>query len=202
MPIKIRTSAVVLIFMMLASMVSISPLAQTSPPELPKKNNSAGPGSAGEGAVWQADSLISASQTIYLPLVAKNFAESPVPNGGFESGATIWAEFSKNGQSLILQESAMPVDAHGGSWAVWLGADHDEISYIEQTLTVPAAYPHFTYWHWIDSQDACGFDFAGVFVDGFLEDVYDLCSDNNTTGWESYSVDLSAYAGGALPVQI
>ena len=32
--------------------------------------------------------------------------------------------------------------------------------------------------------------------------VYDLYTNNNTSGWVAYSVDLSAYAGQAVSVQI
>jgi hypothetical protein len=146
----------------------------------------------------------SASNMIYLPLVLKNVSGSLL-NGDFESGPINWTEFSSNGWELILQDSAMPnpVYAHSGIWAVWLGGSDDEISYIEQTVTVPPASPHFTYWHWIDSEDACGSDYGAALVNGStIVDVYNLCSAENTSGWVLHSVDLSAYAGQTIALQI
>jgi hypothetical protein len=202
MPNESRTYAVVLIILTLASMLSISSLALASPSRLPRKDLPPMSNGIGVRANQQVDPLAGADHNLFLPIVSYRPAGIAVPNGDFESGSTIWNEFSTNSRNLILNENNLPVAPHSASWAAWLGGANDDISYIEQTLTIPAGSPHFTYWHWIDSQDGCGFDFAGVYVDGFLEDVYDLCSDNNTSGWRSYSVDLSAYAGQTVPIQI
>lgn len=56
-----------------------------------------------------------------------------------------------------------------------------------------ARYLH--YWYWIASEDMCGYDYAGVFVNGSLLKQYDLCSNSNTGGWVHQLLDLNAYAG-------
>jgi hypothetical protein len=83
-----------------------------------------------------------------------------------------------------------------------LAEDDNEISFIEQQVTVPANLPFLSYWHLIDSDDLCGFDYGGVLVDGNVEAVYNLCSAANTGGWVRYSVDLSSYAGQTVSIQI
>jgi hypothetical protein len=51
----------------------------------------------------------SASNMLSLPLVVKNFADSPLLNGSFEGGPTDWTEFSLNGWPLIVQEGSNPI---------------------------------------------------------------------------------------------
>lgn len=143
--------------------------------------------------------------SVFLPLVQKPdpAASSGFVNGDFESGPTGWTEFSANGYSLITDESATPVDAHGGSWLVWLGGAYDEVSYIEQQVTVPVSRPYLSYWHWIASQDVCGYDFAGVGINLSIDvDRYDLCDANDTGGWVQRVVNLSIFAGQTVTVQI
>jgi len=127
-----------------------------------------------------------------------------LPNGDFESGATVWTEFSLQGFSLILQTPDFPRVPHSGSWAAWLAGGNDEISQIEQTVTVPTEAPiALKYWHWIDSFDDCGFDFAFVRVDGTTTlDQYDLCSFTSTGTWALHTVDLTAYSGQTVTLQI
>jgi hypothetical protein len=91
---------------------------------------------------------------------------------------------------------------YGGSWLAWLGGDDDEVSYIEQELTVPAEAFGLTYWHWIASFDECGFDFAWVKVDGVIVDQYDLCTAADTGTWVLHEVDISAYAGQTVTLRI
>jgi len=124
-----------------------------------------------------------------------------LPNGDFESGPSVWTEASLNGWALILD--SRPVEPHSGDWLVWLGGDYDEIAYIEQEVTVPSSAPYFKYWHWIASEDFCGYDLAGVVVNStIVVDVYDLCDDNDTGGWVLYSVNMAAYAGQTIDIQI
>jgi len=142
----------------------------------------------------------------YLPLVLKEYLPpaAALVNGDFESGPGVgWEEYSSQGWALILSESNLPIAAHGGSWAAWLGGDNDEISIIRQVVTVPPSAPYLTYWHWIDSGDLCGYDFGGVIInDTTIVDVYDLCGSTDTGGWVKHSVNLSAYAGQTVPLQI
>jgi len=175
------------------------------------------------GATMTADLQVSCgappSHWIYLPLAFRRYwsggptptpTPSPTPlpcpnlgNGDFEQGPVIWTEYSQNGWDLILN-GGWPgsVHPHSGIWAVWEGGDDNEVCYIEQQTLVPAGAPYFRYWHWIASQDYCGYDFAYVRVNGLTEDQYSLCSANNTNGWAMHVVNLSAYANQCVTVQI
>jgi len=126
-----------------------------------------------------------------------------LPNGDFEQGQAVWTVFSLNAWEIIM-DSGFPggVLPYGGSWLAWLGGDDDEVSYIEQELTVPAEAFGLTYWHWIASFDECGFDFAWVKVDGVIVDQYDLCTAADTGTWALYELDISAYAGQTVTLRI
>jgi hypothetical protein len=140
---------------------------------------------------------------IYMPMVYENYgAAGGIANGDFESGRTAWFEYSLQGYELIMQAAGLPVPPHSGNWAVWLGGAYDEVSYIEQQVTVPADRPYLGYYHWIASEDTCGYDFGGVIVSGLTADVYDLCQAENTGGWVKHVVDLRAYAGQSVSLQI
>ncbi len=128
---------------------------------------------------------------------------NPFTNPGFESGATGWAEFSALGWPLIIN-SGFPsgVTPHNGSWLAWLGGDYDETAYVQQQVSVPSAGSFLSYWHWIGSDDVCGFDFANILVNGTSVHQYDLCSDANTFGWSQKVVNLAAYAGQSVTLRI
>jgi hypothetical protein len=144
---------------------------------------------------------------VFLPVVFKSAAagggSGAIINGGFESGPTGWSQYSAQGWTLILSSSQDGVPTHAGDWAVWLGGDHEEIAYIQQQVTVPAASPYLAYSVWIDSEDDCGFDFGKVIVNGSIEvNVYDLCWSANTWGWVTRVVNLGAYAGQSVSLQL
>jgi serine protease AprX len=138
---------------------------------------------------------------IYLPIVTR--AQIGVSNGSFEAGHTAWTEYSARGWPIIVSSSAgAPVDPHGGSWMVWLGGDLNETAYIQQQVTVPVGMPYLTYFHWIASADDCGYDRASVRVNGAAVHTYWLCDANDTSGWVAHSVDLIAYAGQSVTLQL
>jgi hypothetical protein len=141
-------------------------------------------------------------KTTYVPLLLK--APLPLVNGNFESGSAGWTQFSSNGFGLILPANQFPgsVTPHSGSYAVWLGGSLNEISYIQQQILVPADKPYLAYWHWIASQDFCGFDFGGVRINSTTVSSYDLCSSKNTNGWVKRVVNLSSYSGQSVSLQI
>lgn len=147
------------------------------------------------------------SFNVYLPTIMNNYPlpPSPLVNAGFESGPTGWTEFSGQGWDLILSSSNFPpgVAPHGGSWAAWLGGSDDEISFVQQAVTIPTATPYLAYWHWIASEDVCGYDFGMVVVNGIqVVNLYDLCQSANTGGWVKHVVNLNAYKGQTVLVQI
>lgn len=127
----------------------------------------------------------------------------PIINPGFESGPTGWTESATNPRNLIIN-SGFPsgVTPHGGSWATRLGGAHLDTSYIQQQVTVPAGTPYLAYWHWIDSEDFCGWDYGSVLINGAVVHEYDLCSAENTNGWVQKTVNLSAYAGQSVQLRI
>lgn len=126
---------------------------------------------------------------------------STLVNGNFESGPTGWTEYSDHGWDLIVTSFPGTITPHGGSWAVWLGGEYDDVSYIQQQVTVPPATPYLGYWHWIASADVCGFDFASVRINGGAVSTYDLCSSVNTGGWVKRVINLGAYAGQSVTLQ-
>ncbi len=67
---------------------------------------------------------------------------------------------------------------------------------------MPAGAPYLTYYHWIASADACGYDFGGVLVNGAVVDVYTLCTSTSTGGWVKHVVNLGSYANQSVMVQI
>jgi len=142
---------------------------------------------------------------IYLPIVLCNYTSGPtgVTNGDFESGSTDWVEYSTHGWDLIVTSCPGSITPHSGSWITWLGGDHDEISYIQQQVIVPFNSPYLAYWHWIASEDYCGYDFGSVIINGStIVDVYNLCESENTEGWVKHVVNLSTYAGQSVSLQI
>ncbi|MBE2223981.1 MAG: immune inhibitor A, partial [Anaerolineae bacterium] len=62
--------------------------------------------------------------------------------------------------------------------------------------------PVLSYWHYISSEDVCGFDFGFVVVNNSIVNTYNLCASNNTNGWVQKTVNLSAYAGQTVNLQI
>jgi hypothetical protein len=124
-----------------------------------------------------------------------------VANGDFENGRDgSWEEFSFWGYDIIT--NALPVAAHSGTWAAWLGGDNYELSYISQTVAISAEASSLGFWNWIASDDLCGYDYAWVLVDDTEVFTISLCDDNNTYGWVTTTVDLSAYAGQTVTLQI
>jgi hypothetical protein len=94
-----------------------------------------------------------------------------------------------------------PVGAHGGSWLAWLGGADSDTSILSQTITISASAPHLHFWYWAASEDACGFDYFYVGVNGNYFYNMTLCGSNNTGGWVQGVLNLSAYAGTGKTVQ-
>lgn len=152
-------------------------------------------------------------EDVYLPYLSRALptatpTATPPPvnvlqNGDFEQGQVAWQEYSTHGWQLILPAGNLPVPPQSGSWAAWLGGDFEEISYVRQQVAVPAGNSNLVFWYWIASEDICGYDFGGVIVnDNTVVDVFDLCASTSTGGWVSRSVNLAAYGGQTIQVEI
>lgn len=144
--------------------------------------------------------------TLFLPVALRIPyvpPAKPLLNGDFEAGRTGWQEISAQGWQLIISRDQVPnMPTHSGLWAAWLGGDDDEIAFVIQEVTVPAGQPWLTYYHGIASEDACGHDFGGVIVNDVVVDQYNLCQNANTPNWVRHAVNLSAYAGQTVWLQI
>jgi secreted trypsin-like serine protease len=144
------------------------------------------------------------------PTVTPTATSTPIPssgsliNGDFEQGPGVgWTEFSALGYDLIMN-SDFPgsIAPHSGQWAVWLGGVDNEISYVEQSVSVEAGASILGFWMWIASQDECGFDFGGVTVNGASAYQFELCDTADTNGWVRRTIDLGAYVGQSVTFQI
>jgi hypothetical protein len=141
----------------------------------------------------------------YIPInmnIAATSGNRPLLNGNFEAGPTGWTQYSLLGWELIFHADDLVVDPRGGQWAAWLGGDDNEVSYLQQQVTIPQATPYLAYYHWIASDDVCGFDVAQVVVNNVKVHEYTLCAANDTNGWVRKSVNLGAYAGQTVTLQI
>ena len=127
-----------------------------------------------------------------------------IVNGDFEQGSTGWTEYSELELQLIYHEDDLIVATHSGQWAAWLAGANDEISYIEQRIDVLADDPVLIYWFRILSGDECDADDdrGEVRIDGTVVDTLRLCEARSTLGWAQRYVDLSAYAGQTVDLQI
>jgi len=145
--------------------------------------------------------------SIYLPSIYRDPTLTPTsqplvlfPNGDFEQGPVIWTLYSYKGWPLIFQEFPTGVFPYDGIWAAWLGGEYNETAYIEQQVFVSSNLPYMSYWRWIVPSVVCNGGLGMVTVNGGVVEMYNLC--NATGGWVQSVIDLSAYAGQAVLIQI
>ncbi len=157
-----------------------------------------------ESITTTANFTLTQHNELFIPVIYRpNPNETLINNGDFEQGHVAWTETSSNGYELILQPPDLIVTPHDGNWAAWLGGWDDEISSIQQQVVVPAGYSFLSYWQWIGSQEQlCQYDFGEVIVNSAVVEKYYLCVANNTSGWVKRVVNLSAYAGQSVSLQI
>lgn len=162
--------------------------------------------STGGNSPWSAPRSTTVASIVFLPLVLRTYGEvpaSPLVNGDFEAGRTGWTESSLQGWAIIVNtgEPNM-ITPHGGSWAVWLGGDDDELATLEQNVQIPASAPYLGYWYVISSGETlCGFDVGWVNVNSARMKTHNLCVTQNTGGWVKQVLGLSAYAGQTVTLQ-
>ncbi|MHB8193321.1 MAG: S8 family serine peptidase [Bellilinea sp.] len=135
----------------------------------------------------------------YLPIISHNtnVPPDPIQNGGFEAGQISWNEYSENGWVLILDTSVdLPLSPHNGAWLTWLGGDDEEISFISQTVTIPAGRSILHYWFASGSQESdCGSDVFRIYAGSTILFSEGQCDLNETNAWIHRTLDLTAYTG-------
>lgn len=126
-----------------------------------------------------------------------------VADPSFEDPSPGWEEYSFQEFSLIYAGDELPSgSAQDGDRAAWLGGADDEVSYVSQEVTVPPDAPYLRYYHWIASDDLCGYDFGGVGVNGYWHMSYDLCAGTDTGAWVEVSADMREYAGQTIYLEL
>lgn len=126
-----------------------------------------------------------------------------VVNGDFELGPSAgWS----NGTGIIVSAAGAGVAAYRGSFLAVL-PESNEANEIAQSVNVPASAPYLTYRARITSTEStCGVDIGGVGVtlggEVVATDRLNLCTATASGEWVRRSVDLSAYAGQAVSIQI
>lgn len=126
---------------------------------------------------------------------------SGIVNGGFESGASPWVQFSSGGYQLI--DATRP---HTGAYSAYLGDYNNATDTIYQTITIPSNGT-LTYWWYMTTQESgsTAYDYLRVRLyntSGGL--VATLRTFSNASGagvWRQDSLSLASYAGQSLRVQ-
>lgn len=137
--------------------------------------------------------------------VTRAAAANSLRNGDFEQGRYAgWDEYSTHGWPIVVSSGELPPtrQPHGGSWAAWLAGEHDELSvFWQRGVSIQPGSATLQFWYMIGSEDYCGYDFAGVVINGStIVRSFDLCDDTNTGGWVRTSVNLSAFAGQSVTI--
>jgi hypothetical protein len=142
---------------------------------------------------------------MYVAAVRYQKFEKPLTNGGFESGTSAWTTHSFGDYDLIFSQNDanLKVTPHSGTTLAWVGGSIHEISVLEQTVTVPEDRPVLNFWYWSTSlQSTCGYDFGGVVVNDKVVEQFNLCTSTNSSSWQLRGVNLSAYAGKLVTLQL
>jgi hypothetical protein len=133
----------------------------------------------------------------YLPAIFHKIVPD-IANPGFEQGYTGWAFSSNQGSDLITQ-----AQAHIGVYSASLGNGNNyRVASISQGVTVPASRSSLIFWIYIDSADACGWDYLRFYINSQLFYTYDICSPTSTHQWSIRNLDFSGFAGQPITLKI
>ncbi len=141
---------------------------------------------------------------VLIPTLAPTATQIPsdglIRNPYFELGNNgDWGNYSVKGANNIFLNNG----SHSGSWLAWLGGLHDEIAYIDQTVSIPADRPYLNYWWWISSNETtCAADQFWFIAGSDPVSGYYLCSPSNSSQWRHWYVDLSEYAGTTQRIRV
>lgn len=129
-------------------------------------------------------------------------------NGNFEQGPSVGWTISSNYPAYCLicnQADLSPFfSPRSGNWAAWFGGIHNENASLKQTVTVPAGAPYLGFWQIIDSEDLCddAYDVARIKVNNTEVKKTHLCLTTHNPNWTKTSVNLSAYAGQTVVLEL
>ncbi|MEZ4557451.1 MAG: hypothetical protein R2854_13540 [Caldilineaceae bacterium] len=132
------------------------------------------------------DPAVFGDDVSYAVSVAAAAPGNVILDPSFEEEPSAWDEVSLQGYGLIyaaricLPRRRRTAHALSGSAASTMKS-----RMCARKSAVPAAaYLH--YYRWMASEDACGYDFGGVGVNGYWLMEYTLCTATNTGGWERF----------------
>ena len=149
----------------------------------------------------------SGPMSVKLPVVlftTPALAPITYPNMGFEMGnGTNWSVYSQHGWPIITASSQLPgtVTAHNDNYAAWLGGEYSDTSYVARNFTIPASHPYLSFWYWIASSDACGYDYARIYINNSQLASMNLCSTTNTNGWRRMTIHFTNAGGMTINVK-
>ena len=169
---------------------------------------------AGEINAAAAVALAANFNNFYVPVVSNGQLTTPtgsvIPNGNFDSGRNgDWTEYSTDTAPLILSAQEVidfngpTLVPHTGSYVVWLGGLLSENGGIHQQATIGTSTPHLHFYHSIRSAETvCTNDQGRVKINGVTVKTINLCLSLNNTNWIKQSVDLSAYKGQTVKLEL
>ena len=141
------------------------------------------------------------TQSFPVTSVPSQVIDNLLQNSGFEGGATVWSQSSKNSYPLIVADPAFP--SHAGSYYAYLGGYDNASDFIEQSLAIPAnSKPaSLEFWTQITTQEtSCCYDALTVALysssGSYLGTLTTLSGQNASSGWVKNSgFDLTGYQG-------
>lgn len=165
---------------------------------------------AGSFIISDTESITVELSSIPLPII-RTASLDLIENGGFEAGSDgSWAEGGSRG-SIIVDSTQLPapITPHGGDTVAWLGGFPVDTSLLIQSILVPNGYReiYLQYHYWIESTDSsCGEDIytVGAFLPGGTglpsNVTGSLCTDTNTSGWETGCLNLASANGQTVDI--
>jgi serine protease len=170
----------------------------------PTKTCGAGVVNAG-AAVALAQSAVSFSPRMHLPVALAQMSPVKVKNGDFEMGPVQWqaSSLANPADTLIYQQGDSPfpgIAPRSGDWIAWMGGYNGaaENARLWQDVMVPAASPYLVYYQILYGGDPnCGNDYVRVLVNNaeLAGSRAAICNAKTYGPWVRRSLNLSAHAG-------
>lgn len=142
-------------------------------------------------------------RSVHLPLIEFDQRRT-LFNGDFELGpGGGWQmQTLRQGRNIWAGGEVSGVTPHSGQYFGGLGGVDLEVSVLEQVVTVPQNMPVLSFWYQSRSEDDCGYDYGGVAVDDTVVTRFELCTPQNQFTWRKLTVNLAAYAGQDVLLQL